>query len=89
MSNLLKAAVAPRWLEGGDDQRHSLDEALQSYIGGGAYAEFNEDRKGRLAPDGLADIVVMQQDLHAVPGEDLDRARPALTLCGGRITFEA
>ncbi len=43
-------------------------------------------KDGRIA---AVDIVVMQQDLHAVPGEDLDRARPALTLCGGRITFEA
>ena len=84
----LKAAVAPQERPGQDDERQSLGEALHSYTAEAAFAEFTEDRKGRLAAGYLADIVIMQQDLHEMPPDELDRARPALTLCGGRITFE-
>ena len=84
----LKAAVAPRRLPGWPDQAQSLHETLASYIRDAAYAEFTEDRKGRLAPGYLADVVVMAQDLAAMEPETLDQARPVLTVCDGRITFE-
>ncbi len=84
----LKAAVAPARLPGWPDQRQSLRDTLASYIAEAAHAEFTEDRKGRLAPGYLADVVVMAQDLDAMDPETLDQARPVLTVCGGRITFE-
>ncbi|HET7410480.1 MAG TPA: amidohydrolase [Paracoccaceae bacterium] len=84
----LKAATAGAPLPGWADQRQTLDQALASYIPDAAWLEFTEDRKGRLAPGYLADVVVMAQDLHAMAPETLDQARPVLTVCGGRITFE-
>ena len=84
----LRAAVAPRRLPGWPDQRQSLHETLASYIREAAYAEFTEDRKGRLVPGYLADVVVMAQDLEAMDPDTLDQARPALSVCDGRVTFE-
>jgi predicted amidohydrolase YtcJ len=84
----LKAAVAPRRLPGWPDQRQTLSEALESYIPEAAFVEFSEDRKGRLAPGFLADVIVMDRDLGATDPEALDQARPTLTICGGRVTFE-
>jgi predicted amidohydrolase YtcJ len=84
----LKAAVAPNRLPGWPDQRQTLMEALASYIPEAAYAEFTENRKGRLAPGFLADVVVMAQDLEATEPDALEGARPVLTVCGGRVTFE-
>ncbi len=84
----LKAAVAPQPPPGWPDQRQSLQDTLASYIAEAAYAEFTEDRKGRLAPGYLADVVIMAQDLTAMDPQRLDEARAAMTICGGRITFE-
>ena len=71
------------------DQRQSLMETLESYTAGNAWVEFNEGRKGRLAPGMMADVAVMSHDLEAMDPERLDQARAQLTLCGGRVTWEA
>lgn len=84
----IKAAVAPAPLPGYGDHAQTLDETLASYIPDAAWMEFREDRKGRLAPGFLADVVVMEQDLHAMDPQSLDEARAALTVCGGRVTHE-
>ena len=86
----LKAAVAPLdlgppWV----DNAQTLMETLESYTAGNAWVEFNESRKGRLAPGMMADVAVMSHDLEALPPSEIDRARAAVTLCGGRITWEA
>lgn len=71
------------------DQRQGLRETLASYTRDNAWAEFNEHRKGRLRAGMMADIVVMDHDLDAMRPDQLGTARAAVTICGGRITFEA
>ena len=71
------------------DQRQGLRETLASYTRDNAWAEFNEHRKGRLRAGMMADIVVMDHDLEAMPPDQLGTARAAFTMCGGRITHEA
>ncbi len=71
------------------DQRQGLRETLKSYTCDNAWVEFNEDRKGKLAVGMMADIVVMDHDLEAQPATDLAKARAAVTICGGRITYQA
>jgi len=87
----VKAAVALREDLGRSwgDHRQTLMEALAGYTCDGAYAEFAEAAKGRLAPGMLADLVVMSEDLEALDPGDLDRAAPVITLCGGRVTHRA
>lgn len=71
------------------DQRQGLRETLKSYTQDNAWVEFNEHRKGQLKPGMMADIVVMDADLEATPPDQLGATRAAVTICGGRITFEA
>ena len=71
------------------DQRQGLRETLASYTRDNAWAEFNEHRKGRLRVGMMADVVVMDHDLEAMPPDQLGTARAAVTICGGRITYEA
>lgn len=86
----VKAAVAPlRMPAPSRDQRQSLIDTLRSYTADNAWLEFNEDRKGRLKPGMMADIAVMSHDLEAMDPEALDTARARVTLCGGRVTWEA
>lgn len=86
----VKAAITRKpWKEGHPSHASTLMETLHGYTAGGAYAAFDENRLGRLAPGMLADIVVMDRDLEAIPVDDLDQARAAVTLCGGAPTWEA
>jgi predicted amidohydrolase YtcJ len=85
----VQAAVAPRRIDGWRDQSQSLMDTLESYTAGNAWVEFREDRKGRLSPGFLADVVVMSHDLEAMAPETLAQARAVLTICGGRVTWEA
>jgi predicted amidohydrolase YtcJ len=86
----LQAAVTRKvWAEGNPDQRFSLLEAIAGYTVEGAYAEFTEDRKGRLNPGFLADLVILSSDLEMTDPEAIATVRPATTICGGRVTYQA
>ena len=71
------------------DQRQGLRETLASYTRDNAWVEFNEDRKGRLRAGMMADVVVMDTDLEAIEPDQLGKARAAVTICAGRITYTA
>jgi predicted amidohydrolase YtcJ len=86
----IRAAVLRKpWADGLPEQRLTLDEAIEAYTVGGAIAEFGEDRKGRLKTGYFADIVVLDGDLDAVEPSGLATIRPAFTIAGGRVTYEA
>ncbi len=76
--------------EGGwhPDQRMTLDEALRAYTAGAAYAAYEEDHKGRIAPGYWADLTVVSKDLRAIPPEEIPRAAIDYTLVGGTIVYE-
>ena len=70
------------------EERLSMDEAIALYTAGSAYAEFQEADKGTLAAGKLADLVVWDRDLMAVPPQEVLQAKPALTAVGGRTVYE-
>ncbi len=76
---------AEGWLA---DQAISLDSAIENITAAGAYASFDETRKGRLAPGMLADIVILSKDVFAQPpGRFLD-AVVDTTILGGSVVYE-
>ena len=70
-------------------QAQTLMEALHGFTAGGAWCDFSEDRKGRLAPGYLADVVVLDADLEATPAPEMGGVKPVLTVCDGRVSFSA
>ncbi len=64
-------------------------EALRSYTLNNAYAAFEEDRKGSLAPGKLADIVVLSRDILTVPEEEILEAEVVYTILGGDVVYRA
>jgi predicted amidohydrolase YtcJ len=70
------------------EERISVESALRAYTVNNAYAEGNEQRKGRLAPGFLADLVILDQNPLAVPPSMLQSVRVDLTMVDGRIVFE-
>lgn len=83
------AVTRKRWAESDPDQSFSLMEALKAYCVEGAYAEFKEDRKGRIKVGYLADIVILSGDIEKVAPEALPTIRPVMTICGGRVSFSS
>lgn len=89
MSCIRDAMTRKVWKEGMPDQRLSLMETLAAYTRTGAWVEFAEDRKGIVKAGYLADIVILDGDVEAVPFEALASIRPSKTICDGRFTYEA
>jgi predicted amidohydrolase YtcJ len=66
----------------------SREAALRAYTGGGAYAEGQEGRKGRIAPGLAADLAVLSQDVLTIPAPQLPATTSLLTLVDGEVIFE-
>jgi hypothetical protein len=69
------------------DQRMTREEALRSYTLANAYAAFEEQLKGSIAPGKLADIVVLSKDIMTVPDEEILTTTVDLTILGGKVVF--
>ncbi|WP_201979450.1 amidohydrolase [Hymenobacter rubidus] len=65
------------------------EQAVRAYTAGAAYAEFQEQHKGTLAPGKLADLAVLSQDIFTVPLPALPATVSELTMVGGRVVYEA
>ncbi len=83
------ATTRKTWADDLPDQSLTLPEALAGYTIGGAYAEHSEGRKGSLVPGKLADLVILDGDIEAVPAEEIGRLNVIRTIVGGRTVFEA
>jgi hypothetical protein len=70
------------------EQSMTREEALLSYTRWNAYAAFEENEKGMLAPGMLADIVVLSKNLLTCAPEEILSARVLKTMVGGKIVFE-
>ena len=71
------------------EHRIGLEAALRHYTRDAAYAAFRERELGVLAPGMLADFVVLSEEIIGVDPAALLRAKPVLTVMGGRDTFRA
>ena len=84
-------ASVTRRLAGGatffPEQCMTREEALRSYTIDAAWAAFEEDLKGSLAPGKLADAVVLSEDLRNCRGADLSRVE--YTIIGGKVVYAA
>jgi len=87
------AAVTRRTLDGRNpdgwvpEQKISVEQALRGYTREGAYAAFEEDRKGMLKPGFLADMVLIDRDLTAIAPQTIREARVLKTIVGGRVVY--
>jgi predicted amidohydrolase YtcJ len=70
-------------------EKLSRAEALALFTTGAAYAAFEEDRRGRIAPGFEADLTVLGADPMTVPASTIPSVPVVLTLVGGRVTFSA
>ena len=70
------------------EEKISIADAIRAYTWGSAYAEFEDHRKGTLAPGKFADLVVLSQDITGIPASEILRTEVLLTMVGGKIVYE-
>jgi predicted amidohydrolase YtcJ len=89
------AAVTRRTLDGANpdgwhpQQKVSVEQSLHAYTTVAAFASFEEDIKGMLKPGMLADFVLLDRDLTAIPPESIRETEILRTVVGGALVFES
>ena len=69
-------------------ERLTLEQSLDAYTRGAAYAGFAEDRMGALEPGKWADFVIVDRDPTKVDAEGLARTQVLETWIGGKKMWE-
>jgi predicted amidohydrolase YtcJ len=76
--------------EGGwiPNEKISLADALRACTAGGAWASFDEQRKGTLKPGMLADVVILSAALFGPDAARILDTQVAVTIFDGRVIFD-
>ena len=88
------AAVTRRTLDGKNpngwvpEEKITVEEALRAYTTANAYGVFAERKRGKLAPGYLADLVLLDRDLTAIPPTEIETAQVLATVAGGKLVFQ-
>ena len=87
------AAVTRRTLDGKHpngwvpEQKLSVAEAVRAYTVGSAFAEFQENEKGTIAPGKLADLVVLSRDIFEIDPVEVENVKVLMTIMDGRVVY--
>ena len=71
------------------EQKITVEEALRAYTVEGAYASYDEDNRGQLKADMLADFVVLDRDLTSIDVNDIAATQVLRTVVGGVTVYDA
>ena len=67
----------------------TVEEAMHAYTSTPAYASYEEDRKGMLRQNMLADVVVLSRDISGANAKEIKDTRVEATLLGGETIHGA
>jgi predicted amidohydrolase YtcJ len=70
------------------EERISVEDALRAYTLSSAYAAFEENEKGSIAPGKSADLVVLSDDILSIPPARIANADVFMTIAGGKVVYE-
>jgi hypothetical protein len=89
----LCAAVTRATLDGKNpdgwipEEKITLPEAVEAYIMGSAFAEFQEDEKGSITPGKLADMVILSDNIFDLKPEAIRSVKVQTTIVGGKVVY--
>ncbi len=69
-------------------ERLSIADAIRCYTAESAYASFEEQEKGQIAPGMLADLVVLSRDLLTIEPKEILQTEADVTIFDGRVVYE-
>jgi len=70
-------------------QKLTREEALHIYTHGGAWFTWEENKKGTIAKNRLADFVILDKDYLTIPEDEIRFIKPLMTVVGGRVVYES
>jgi predicted amidohydrolase YtcJ len=70
------------------EEQITVEQAVNAYTKGSAFARFSEDRLGTLEPGKEADLAVLSQDIFSVAHEEIAKTKVWMTMVGGKIVFQ-
>jgi predicted amidohydrolase YtcJ len=70
-------------------ERISLEDAIQGYTLGAAFAGRREKTEGSIEPGKLADLIVLGQDLFKIEPREIGKTEVLLTMVGGRVVYRS
>jgi len=65
------------------------EEALKMYTINNAFGSFEEDIKGSIEPNKLADLVVISDDILTCPVDKIKDIKVEMTVVGGRVVYKS
>ncbi len=69
------------------EQKLKVDEAVEAYTMGSAYAEFMEKDKGSITAGKLADMVLLSDDIFSIKPEAIKDVTVQMTIVGGKVLY--
>jgi len=78
--------AAPRFVS--PAERLTVEQAVDAYTRGSAYARFSENSIGTLEIGKEADLAVLTQDIFNVRPEEIGNTQVVLTMVGGKVVFD-
>jgi predicted amidohydrolase YtcJ len=78
---------AKGWPEGGwhPEERVTITDALKMFASSAAFAAFEEEDRGTIAPGKRADLTVFSRDVTAIPPAQILGTRVSMTVVGGEV----
>jgi predicted amidohydrolase YtcJ len=71
------------------EQKLTIQEAIEAYTMGSAYAEFQENEKGSITAGKLADMVLLSDDVLNIDPVKIRDVKVLKTWVGGKLTYDA
>jgi predicted amidohydrolase YtcJ len=70
------------------EQKIAVEEAVRAYTAAGAFASFDESRKGVIASGRLADLVILDRNIFEIAPEEIRNVKVHLTVAGGKAVYK-
>ena len=69
-------------------EKITVEQALIAYTRNGAFASFEESRKGSLSVGKLADLVIIDRDITAIDPVQISDVQVTRTIVGGKTVYK-
>jgi hypothetical protein len=70
------------------EQKLTIEEAIEAYTMGSAFAEFQDRDKGSITTGKLADMILLSEDLLTIAPAKIRDVKVLKTIVGGKVVFE-
>ena len=65
------------------------EDAIRLYTINGAYQEHMEHLRGSIEVNKAADFQILDKDVLTCPEREIGSAKVVMTICGGKVVYEA